>query len=130
MWGSLYLDRFNLNPEEIDLVRAAQSGTGAGSSTAEQAWANYVRFLFSNGNFYQLSALSSEKFLYVAEVASKPGREKIAEGEAIGRALSISWYELVEDAMGAKIVKPVNGEQGRIHFLSFRIHPPAHFLPT
>ena len=85
--SAMYADRFNMNPNDIELLKA-QAGPYVGIDiTPEVAWGNYVRFLFQPNTFYQFSKLSETSFLYVAENKSLPGRDVPGSGDAIGRPL-------------------------------------------
>ena len=74
---------------------------------------NLVKGYTQKGNthhfFYAFSQLSSEKYLMVIENKSLPGRAELEEGEAIGRLLTIAWFEKSHEAMDSVVVRPVEG---------------------
>ena len=76
--------------------------------TFEVAWSNYVRKTFSKGNFYAFETLRPELYLYVAENKSLPGREARAEGDALGRSLSVAWFEAHETTDDGVVVTRVD----------------------
>ena len=58
----MYADRFNMNPNDIELLKA-QAGPHVGIDiTPEVAWGNYVRFLFQPNTFYQFSKAIGKGF--------------------------------------------------------------------
>ena len=96
----IYQERFNLLPQDARLLRAA-AGKAEEHQTPDNAWSNYVRFLFVPGSFYQFHKLDGSEFLFVAENKSFPGRLHIpSEDEACGRDLSVAWFSPVAGPMG------------------------------
>ena len=90
-----YNERFNLRPADIDLLRDAIGERPRIERTPEVAWGMYCRFLFRPNTFYSFAALDSGKYLFVAENKSFAGRDEKTEGEAVGRALSIVYFEKI-----------------------------------
>ena len=90
-----------MDPAEVQLLRQRAAEKSTQPSNAPSAWLQYVRFLFQADSFYKFTALSSgvqsKRYVYVAENKSLPGREHLREDEAVGRALSVVWYESEED---------------------------------
>lgn len=105
----IYQDRFNLNVMDIDLIKETLAGQRGLPSTATHAWGMYVRFLFRPQTFYGFIHLSSQRYLMVIENKSLPGRAEIAEGEALGRFLSVAWFEKTDATMDGFVVQPVGG---------------------
>ena len=111
---SLYKDRFNLNIADLNLVKAA-AATYVGLPTCpEISWGFYLRFLLRPKHFYRFLGLHPPRYVMCAENKSLPGRDKQPEGAALGRPMSIAWFEEVSTTIDGVVVKPVaesaNGE--------------------
>jgi len=88
----IYNDRFNLRPMDVELMRdTVQRPTD--KYTAVTAWGMYVRFLFIPHMLYEFTLLDPNKYLYVAENKSFANREAIGDEDAIGRPLSVVWFQ-------------------------------------
>jgi len=106
----VYLDRFNLRPTDIDLVKAvAVLGAPKEAKGPEMAWGRYIKFLLVPGSFYSFDTLDAERFFYTAENKSLPGRDMPGEGAAVGRPLSIVWYQREEEIAGGIRISPCAG---------------------
>ena len=53
----------------------------------------FPRWLFEENEFYKFERLRPELVLYIHANRSYPGREAVAEDEAAGRCLAVSWFE-------------------------------------
>ena len=90
------------------LVRHVVAGGAQLDTTADTAWANYVRFLFEPNFFYFFPTLSDRKFIFIARNRAAPGRQQVADGDATGRLLTHAWFELVDEyAHEGVVVAPV-----------------------
>lgn len=111
----IHQERFNLRPAEMRLIRQVNGGANAAlDATPEIAWGNYIRFLFQPNCFYNFSNLSDRLYLFIGRTRAAPGREKIAEGEAVGRMVTHAWFELDDEfAHEGHIVRPVTMGQSK-----------------
>ena len=127
-----YRERFNLRPMDVELMRAgaAPAADDAAARSLDVAWGNYVRFLFTPHYIYRFSALPEQRFLYIAENKSLPGRDAPKPDMAIGRALNIIWYEVApadlvdksdDVGVGEVLLTPCAGEGGRLDMKSMSI---------
>jgi hypothetical protein len=103
-----YRGRFNLRGADIDLLKEAIGGRRDPAQTPQMAWGMYVRFLFEPNTFYSFLTLDPDKFLFIAQNKSLPGRDERAAGETLGRPLSVAWFERVGVGMDGVQVKPVS----------------------
>ena len=87
--------RFNLSPEDINLLRAAVGTAPTLPSTPEVDWGQYIRFMMERSTMYRHSWLG-DTYCYVCDNRSLPGREMPGEGDAIMRAITIAFFEVVE----------------------------------
>ena len=118
----IYLERFNLRPGDVELVKQAQAhAQGAPKTSADVALGYYLRFLLRPNNFYQLSSLKDDLYFYVAENRSLPGRDAPAEGEAISRPLSVTFFQRVEHALGGTIVEPCDSQSSSLQLQNVTI---------
>jgi hypothetical protein len=98
LWSSaqaddMYKARFNMAYADIELLHEAAGTYVSLPRTPEISWSFYVRFLFASNCFYKFTRLPTDTYLFVAENKSFPGRDMPAQGEAIGRQLSIAWCQ-------------------------------------
>ena len=104
---AMYAERFNLQPMDIDLMKAVVLGARAPVDASPQAaFGHYLRFLFLPKAFYAFTLLSAGRFCLVAENKSLPGREVPSEGDANGRPMTVAWFEKVDDGADGIIVQP------------------------
>ena len=129
----MYSARFCLRPSDMELMRAAVGDSEADRESAVTQWGQYIRFLLEPHHFYNFPALNHRRWLLVAENKSLPNREARVEGDAIGRPLTILWYE-ESDLGGTDVhVVPVSNDVGRFDLMEATIaeissaagyHPP------
>lgn len=101
-----YLHRFNLRPEDIDLLPELAARAQEPDRTAKTAWGFYCRFLLEKNKFYQFTTLRPELYLHVAETKSVPNRAPPGPDDCQGRPLVIVWYEYVANAGGGAHITP------------------------
>ena len=88
---ALYHERFNLSAEQVVLLK-----DGRRSNTRSDffgARSNYYRDLLQPRRFYSFAGIGSNKFLYVADNRTFAGREERATEDALGRDISVQWFE-------------------------------------
>lgn len=127
--------RFNLSPHDVVILKGGPSARHDPSKTPQLAWGNFLRFLLEPNSMYRFDMLPTnpQRFLFVAETKSLPGRDLPSEGAAMGRALMVAWFELTEEAMQGSIVSPVAGDQGELQLMPCtiaEISRAAGFYPT
>ena len=114
-WRSqaIYMNRFNLAPEDRDLVcddpvvHVPQAPAGGPFAIA---WRNYMRTVLKKGFMYKFTSRPSVIF-YIAENKILAGREdRTYSGEAMGRKMAIVFFEEQEGGL----VRPVNQDIMRI----------------
>ena len=103
------MNRFNLSRLDMDLLRRDAQKPKDPAHTPEIAWSNYLRKLLNPHVFYRFEQLKPNCFFFVAENKVLPGREAPGEGEAIGRPISLCFYEGAGESPSGVIVKPVEG---------------------
>ena len=129
-----YLQRFNLRPIDVELLKARTGGSPNLPKTFSIAWHFYNRNLFEANSVYRFTKLDANKYLFVSANKSLPGRVFPAPGEAIGRALQISWFEFDKhDDDGNVVIRPVAANDGELPLVSANLaeisraagfHPP------
>eukprot|EP00973_Karenia_brevis_P059730 8314747-Karenia_brevis.AAC.1 len=101
LWrDSPFLERFNISSDNVAILQGAHPEARHDAVTggsAEIAWGNYVRFLFQKHNVYSLTRNGITKYIYIAENKSVAYRDGPAEGDAMGRAISMIFLEQIED---------------------------------
>ena len=109
----VHRERFNLRPQDVDLMKAATGGRTHPSASAgpHGAWSQYLRFLLLPHTFYQFTLLSSTRFVFVAENKSFQGRDAPPEGEPLGRPLGVAWFEKVDSLADGILVKPCDAAE-------------------
>ena len=117
--NEMYATRFGLSPLDLQLVRDNVAAPTFPLETAVTQWGQYVRFLFEPHHFYKFNGLSSGdrgRLLFVAANRSLPNRDGKYEGDAVGRDLSIIWFEEagVDNEGGDTVVRPCCGDDGRL----------------
>ena len=60
----------------------------------EVAWANYIRISLMVGEMFKFDALPTNTWFLAREKKSFAGRERRIDGKAIGRSLSVTFFEL------------------------------------
>ena len=105
----LYAHRFNIGPDEIDLLKErVVAGGPTPPRTADIAWGQYARWLFVPGVMYKFAALSTTYF-FVAANKSIANRDRRMEDDAIGRSLSVAFFEERDVVIDGVIVQPTKG---------------------
>ena len=95
---SLWWPRLNLSVADCALLRGAeQPAQTTPAPTYHQVWANHVRWTLVPGTFQSFPSLRPGLFVHITENKSLPGREGRADGEAVGRAVACTWFEVFED---------------------------------
>ena len=119
----MYSERFGLSALDITLIKHnLPAAPAAAERTPQVAWGNYVRWLFEPQHFYSFNQLSPKRWLFIAANKSLPNRDGKTEGEAVGRVLSIIWYEETAASEGLELhVAPVTGGDGRLELMESTI---------
>ena len=110
----MYKARFNLSPNEVDLLKRNLGNKPQPAQTHFGAWAQYVRFLFRKNSFYCFTGLrdgpARNRFVMVVENKSLPGRDQLRDEEASGRKMTVMWFELQDELGDDRVtVCPVEG---------------------
>ena len=123
MHETLYRDRFNLNPMDVELMKAEmQEHHDERPRTPIVAYGNYIRFLFTPNNFYSLAHVGDgTRYFMVARTQAAPGKDIPHEGEAQGRSLSIAWFQYLATVDGGVSVCPCDGELGELKIVQSTI---------
>ena len=115
-WRSqaIYLNRFNLAPDNRDLVcddPAVPVAPAPAGGPFGVAWRNYMRTVLKKGFMYKFTSRPTALF-YIAENKILAGKEdRTYSGEALGRKLAIVFFEEQEGGL----VRPVNQKTLRMH---------------
>ena len=130
--------RFNLRPMDVPLARDV-FGVGEGAAVPvvnnverlNRKWGNYLRYLFYNHHLYKCTALPGDRYFYVAENKSVAYRDQPRGEEAVGRPLSIVWYEaaagddpaqaFIDLGPGEVLLHPCAGDQPELALLEASI---------
>jgi hypothetical protein len=114
---AMFMNRFNLGPLEVDLLKHDLEGHRDANNAADQTpavrWANYLRWIFTPGSFFRFTDLAKDRHIYIAENKSFAGRSSISEGEAHGRFLAAAWFEVTSEDLDGPVVAPVEPTEER-----------------
>ena len=106
----LFRDRFNLGPEDFNLVVQRHSAlTENLKDPYALTWRTYCRAVLGRGRFYKVGSV----IFYINENKVLAGREQRGEGEAVGRNLVITFFEDLPDHPG--MVRRIEREGGSMH---------------
>ena len=130
----LYRDRFNLSPADVEILKARVGTYESLPRTPQVAWGFYLRFLFQPNTFYRFEGLLPDRYVFVAESKSFPGRDQPLLGEAAGRPLSIAWFEAESTTLQGVLVSPVNGHDTALQLMDASVaeivRAAGHFPPA
>ena len=93
---ALYAERFNITPMVVNLLTLVHAPITAVVEDYHFHWGQYLRFLFESSSFYCFTNVDSRRVLFVGESKAFAGRAAIGEGEGVGRALAVAWFEVAE----------------------------------
>jgi hypothetical protein len=94
-----FRERFHLRAVDAALVRHVDNDGDDGDADeaaqgADRAFANYTRFLFEPHQMYRFTGLPGDiKYVYITENKTVAYRDKPKPRQAIGRHLSMAWYQ-------------------------------------
>lgn len=110
----LFRDRFNLGPEDFNLV-VQKHGVLAENLKDPYAstWRAYCRSVLVRGRFFKVGSSCSSLTFYVNENKVLAGGERRGEGEAVGKNLVLTFFEDLPDQPG--LVRRLEREGGSMH---------------
>ena len=104
----LYLERFNLTAADVVLLGARRHARGT-ETTATSAYRNYLMRVFSPGSFYSVVGLRPSLWFFVMQNKVLAGRDQ-EWADAMGRPLSVVYFEKDEGEADAPIVRRCDGD--------------------
>ena len=105
---SVYWERLNLSVSDVALLKGKAVVRPNHENKFEDFWANHVRWTFKKDSFFSFPTLRDNLFLYVIEHKSAAGRDALPEEEALGRPLSVAWFEEEEELADGILVRRVD----------------------
>jgi hypothetical protein len=104
----IWQHRYNVSPSMINLVKEKTDTPDDNTQDdAIASWGQYVRWLFVPGHVYNFSALGNV-FVYIGANQSLPNRDRKYMTEAIGRSLSVAFFNEVEVVADGRILAPTD----------------------
>jgi hypothetical protein len=108
----LWASRFNLRPEDMDLLAPRGPAAAPGGADYERTWRTYMRLVFVRGHWFCF-AERPEVIFYVMDNKVLAGREERGDTEASSRNLVVVFYEAFE--VGAHVVRRVQRDNQAVH---------------
>lgn len=111
----LFRDRFNLGPEDFNLVVQRQHGALVEHLRDPYAstWRAYCRSVLVRGAFFKVVSSSSSVTFYVNENKVLAGGERRGKGDAVGRNLVLTFFEDIPDHPG--LLRRLERDGGSMH---------------
>ena len=130
----MYRDRFNLNANDLELMRRELHAANKVPQTFEMSRAVYFRTLLEPYYVYAFMGLqASPRCFYVAESKAFAGKDAPIGGEAIGRSLSLAWFEADGPIGDGTRVVPVNRHSANLELTTCTVAgllmAAGHFEP-
>ena len=112
----MYRQRFNLTTEQINLIKA-DTAPRCGPQNFEIARGVYYRSLLKPNKLYAFMSLQIRpRCFYIADSKSVAGKDAPLDGEAVGRFISVAWFESESALEDGVRIYPVNKGSANLDF--------------